>query len=108
MCGGDGGIASPQAPLTPSSKLFFLFPAFRLKDSVCAAAAPFPHKVPGLCGTPEFESPLIFFSTTQNAAPVGTAFCVAEMGGFELPKPWCGLRDFQSRALDQLGDISVH
>ncbi len=32
--------------------------------------------------------------------------CVAEMGGFELPKPWCGLRDFQSRALDQLGDIS--
>ena len=29
------------------------------------------------------------------------------MGGFELPKPWCGLRDFQSRALDQLGDISM-
>ncbi len=35
------------------------------------------------------------------------AFLFTEREGFEPSKPFCDLRDFQSRALDQLGDLSV-
>ena len=36
-----------------------------------------------------------------------TGFCVAEKEGFEPSRPFRSLHDFQSCALDQLGDFSI-
>ena len=62
-----------------------------------------PHR--GVFYTRPFES-LVLFSPNVKEHPMG-ALLRSEREGFEPSKPFCDLRDFQSRALDQLGDLSA-
>ncbi len=81
LCGGDGGIASPQAPLTPSSKLFFSFPLFALERLRLRRCGSFSPQSPGTLRGPRSSNPPLLFYTTKND-PERSRFLLAEMGGF--------------------------